>query len=103
MCSHAKPTPVVRRPSQRSPPPALQVLIAGVMGLQHALAMIGGLITPPLLIGALAKNGDTQRCECPAPLPPAPRWLLLPVRALNSKPAIRPDKLVIWPRRVPGC
>ena len=29
------------------------------MGLQHALAMIGGLITPPLLIGALAANDPT--------------------------------------------
>jgi hypothetical protein len=41
----------------------LAVFIAGLMGLQHALAMIGGLITPPLLIGALSGNGDTQRCE----------------------------------------
>lgn len=32
---------------------------AGVMGLQHALAMIGGLITPATLIGALAFNDKT--------------------------------------------
>jgi uracil-xanthine permease len=39
----------------------LPLTIAIVMGLQHALAMIGGLIVPPLLIGLLAKNTATQR------------------------------------------
>lgn len=29
------------------------------MGLQHALAMVGGLITPPLIIGLLAANDPT--------------------------------------------
>lgn len=53
------------------------------MGLQHALAMVGGLITPPLLVSALAfgvrpgttipyssgNPADTQRCECGARAP----------------------------------
>lgn len=39
----------------------LSVLVALIMGLQHALAMVGGLITPPLLIGAMSGNQDTQR------------------------------------------
>ncbi|KAK9815474.1 hypothetical protein WJX72_004255 [[Myrmecia] bisecta] len=39
----------------------LPLIIAVIMGLQHALAMVGGLIVPPLLIGSLAKNPDTQR------------------------------------------
>ena len=51
--------------------------MALVMGLQHALAMVGGLITPPLLVSTLAfgnrpgtttpyAQGDPaeiQRCE----------------------------------------
>ncbi len=32
----------------------LGIFVALVMGLQHALAMVGGLITPPLLISNLA-------------------------------------------------
>ena len=54
--------------------------MALVMGLQHALAMVGGLITPPLLISNLGfgtrpgtsppvpyssgNPAETQRCEC---------------------------------------
>ena len=34
-------------------------MVALLMGLQHALAMVGGLITPPLLVGALAFNDPT--------------------------------------------
>lgn len=40
----------------RKPPPFFAVdaepgiLVAIVMGLQHALAMVGGIITPPLLV-----------------------------------------------------
>ena len=37
----------------------LSIFVALLMGLQHALAMIGGLITPPLLVGALAYNDKT--------------------------------------------
>ncbi|KAL3137001.1 hypothetical protein ABBQ32_006593 [Trebouxia sp. C0010 RCD-2024] len=31
----------------------LAVFVAAVMGLQHALAMVGGIVTPPLIIGYL--------------------------------------------------
>ncbi|KAG2500997.1 hypothetical protein HYH03_000819 [Edaphochlamys debaryana] len=37
----------------------LGVLVATIMGLQHALAMVGGLITPPLLIANLARGTST--------------------------------------------
>ncbi|KAL6771374.1 XUV1 [Auxenochlorella protothecoides x Auxenochlorella symbiontica] len=37
----------------------LGILTAMVMGLQHAMAMVGGLITPPLLISAYAANDPT--------------------------------------------
>ena len=39
-----KPTPFI---SVHEP---MGVFVAMVMGLQHALAMVGGIITPPLLI-----------------------------------------------------
>ncbi|MCJ1422972.1 hypothetical protein MMC29_000853 [Sticta canariensis] len=51
-----------REHKERKPPPfyavdqLLSVFVALLMGLQHALAMVGGLITPPLLIGFLAYN-----------------------------------------------
>ncbi|KAH9304469.1 hypothetical protein KI387_008873, partial [Taxus chinensis] len=32
----------------------ISVFLAAVMGLQHALAMVGGIITPPLLISSSA-------------------------------------------------
>jgi xanthine/uracil permease len=35
-----------------------------IMGLQHALAMAGGLVTPPLLIGLLAPREDTATKSC---------------------------------------
>jgi hypothetical protein len=51
----------------RRPPPffalddELPVLLAIVCGLQHALAMLAGLITPPILFAqALMLNGGTQ-------------------------------------------
>lgn len=55
-----------KKSSKREPPfytvnEHLPLTIAVVMGLQHALAMVGGLVVPPLLIGALANNPDTQR------------------------------------------
>lgn len=42
----------------------LPVVLALVLGLQHALAMVGGLVVPPLLLGgsagaALAPNDQT--------------------------------------------
>ncbi|PNH02982.1 Uric acid-xanthine permease [Tetrabaena socialis] len=54
--------PYFRGPGRRGVPPPrffsvnefLGLFVALVMGLQHALAMVGGLITPPLLISNLA-------------------------------------------------
>ncbi|KAK9845023.1 hypothetical protein WJX74_009785 [Apatococcus lobatus] len=48
--------PWCRREKLKPPPffalnEMLPVCLAAIMGLQHALAMVGGLITPPLLIG----------------------------------------------------
>jgi hypothetical protein len=78
------------RKSKGVPPPMffgkddfLGLFVALVMGLQHALAMVGGLITPPLLISNLAfgtrpgttipyssgNPAETQRCECAAVVP----------------------------------
>ncbi|KAK9795575.1 hypothetical protein WJX73_005235 [Symbiochloris irregularis] len=37
----------------------LSICVALLMGLQHALAMVGGLITPPLLVGLKAFNDPT--------------------------------------------
>jgi xanthine/uracil permease len=37
------------------------VTLAAVMGLQHSLAMVGGIITPPLLVAAAANNVRTQQ------------------------------------------
>lgn len=62
-----------RRKGLRAPPffgkdEKLPLLVAIVMGLQHALAMMGGLITPPTLIandGCLF-NRDTELCEHPS-------------------------------------
>lgn len=47
---------------KRSAPPFfgkdefLGVLLAAIMGLQHALAMVGGLITPPLVVSSTAND-----------------------------------------------
>lgn len=39
----------------------LGVLLAAIMGLQHSLAMVGGLITPPLIVSSAANDvGITQ-------------------------------------------
>ncbi|KAL3927167.1 MAG: hypothetical protein SGPRY_002953, partial [Prymnesium sp.] len=62
-----------RRKSLRAPPffakdDALPILVSLVMGLQHALAMMGGLITPPTLIandGCLF-NRDKELCDAKA-------------------------------------
>ena len=74
------------RKSKGVPPPMffgkddfLGLFVALVMGLQHALAMVGGLITPPLLISNLGfgtrpgtnppvpyssgNPAEVQRCE----------------------------------------
>ncbi len=41
----------------------LSLLVALVMGFQHFLAMCVGLITPPILVGALAGSDlDTRSC-----------------------------------------
>ena len=34
-----------------------------VMGLQHALAMVGGIVTPPLIISYLQKDSGIANCE----------------------------------------
>lgn len=41
----------------------LGILTGGVTGLQHALAMAGGLVTPPILIGTLCPDPATRTCE----------------------------------------
>lgn len=33
------------------------------MGLQHALAMVGGIVTPPLIIGYLQDDPKVANCE----------------------------------------
>ena len=39
----------------------LGILLAAIMGLQHSLAMVGGLITPPLVLSSAANDvGVTQ-------------------------------------------
>jgi uric acid-xanthine permease len=39
----------------------LGILLAAIMGLQHSLAMVGGLITPPLVLSSAANDvGITQ-------------------------------------------
>ena len=37
--------------------------MALVMGLQHALAMVGGIVTPPLIIGYLQDDPAIANCE----------------------------------------
>jgi xanthine/uracil permease len=37
------------------------LLVAFVMGLQHAFAMIGGIVTPPLLLGGTSGNPEITR------------------------------------------
>jgi len=39
------------------------VVVAAVMGLQHALAMVGGIVTPPLIIGYLQDDPKIANCE----------------------------------------
>lgn len=55
-CQRTAPAP----PPFYGPYQALGVLTAAIMGLQHALAMAGGLVTPPLLIGMLAPDAATK-------------------------------------------
>ncbi len=38
-------------------------MVAAVMGLQHALAMVGGIVTPPLIIGYLQDDPKIANCE----------------------------------------
>lgn len=39
------------------------MVVAAVMGLQHALAMVGGIVTPPLIIGYLQDDPAIANCE----------------------------------------
>lgn len=54
--------PYCTKQKERKPPTFfgkdswLGLLTATVMGFQHAIAMIGGLITVPFLIGSIAKS-----------------------------------------------
>ena len=41
----------------------LSLVVAAVMGLQHALAMVGGIVTPPLIIGYLQDDPKVANCE----------------------------------------
>lgn len=41
----------------------LAVFVAAVMGLQHALAMVGGIVTPPLIIGYLQNDPKVANCK----------------------------------------
>lgn len=41
----------------------LGLITGGITGLQHALAMAGGLVTPPILIGTLCPDPATRTCE----------------------------------------
>lgn len=41
----------------------LSLLIAVVMGVQHALAMVGGIISPPLLISMTGFKPENQACD----------------------------------------
>ena len=41
----------------------LSVIVAAVMGLQHALAMVGGIVTPPLIIGYLQDDPAVANCK----------------------------------------
>ena len=51
----------------------LSVIVAAVMGLQHALAMVGGIVTPPLIIGYLQKDPAVANCKRVTSYV-APRW-----------------------------
>lgn len=41
----------------------LALTVAIVMGLQHALAMVGGIVTPPLIIGYLQDDPAISNCK----------------------------------------
>jgi hypothetical protein len=41
----------------------LGIITAAITGLQHALAMAAGLVTPPLLVGQLSPDPETRTCE----------------------------------------
>lgn len=45
------------------PDEVLSVFVAAVMGLQHALAMVGGIVTPPLIIGYLQDDPEVANCK----------------------------------------
>jgi hypothetical protein len=45
------------------------ILLAAVMGLQHSLAMVGGLITPPLVVSAAANDVGVTQVITTAPAP----------------------------------
>eukprot|EP01025_Chloroclados_australasicus_P066445 TRINITY_DN916_c1_g1_i1.p1 TRINITY_DN916_c1_g1~~TRINITY_DN916_c1_g1_i1.p1 ORF type:complete len:581 (-),score=60.91 TRINITY_DN916_c1_g1_i1:347-2089(-) len=51
---YAKPPPFYAKEE------VLSLFVGALMGLQHCLAMVGGIITPPLLVSLAAQNLDTQ-------------------------------------------
>lgn len=50
------------------PNEVLPILLTVVMGLQHALAMVGGIITPPVLVGLAAPDPETKQALVSAAL-----------------------------------
>ncbi|KAG1674138.1 hypothetical protein FOA52_015769 [Chlamydomonas sp. UWO 241] len=46
----------------------MPVFLMLVMGLQHALAMVGGIITPPVLVGLATRDADTKQALVSAAL-----------------------------------
>lgn len=58
-CNSKPPPP----PPYFGPYKPLGLIAGGLTGLQHALAMAGGLVTPPILIGSLSPNPETRTCE----------------------------------------
>lgn len=45
------------------PDEVLSLFVAAVMGLQHALAMVGGIVTPPLIVGYLQDDPGVANCK----------------------------------------
>ena len=60
---------------KRKPPPfygvneAISLCVALIMGLQHCLAMVGGILAYPIAIGTT--SGDNSITQCRSPLHPA--------------------------------
>jgi xanthine/uracil permease len=42
----------------------LPVLTAAAVGFQHAVAMVGGIIVPALIISSASSDDTNRACEC---------------------------------------